>query len=223
MNNSSGSVFSGLLIVWLCLSPFVVAGIGYLAYWFARSSRRVSEELAEANRVAQLRETDSQAAHREDWLKQIGSLSFANETEVEIKFVYPLLLQLGYNNDEFNVRYKTSIQAGREVLQKEADWVIWRRGSGHTRAIMVIEAKAPGVLLDGLVQGQGRSYAIAVSAPYYILTNGGELTVYMRGVETDKLALWTQVGELGDRWDELARLVGAGVELARESSIQGEK
>lgn len=69
-----------------------------------------------------------------------------------------------------------------------------------TRTIVVIEAKAPGQPLNGAVQSQARSYAFALGAPMFLLTNGSRLQIYRRGVQFDQLVVNCTVEELVEQW-----------------------
>lgn len=213
METTSSSPLGWLLFAWVCLSPFLVTGLAIGLFLIWRKSRTTTAaanaSAAEANRMAALKDTNYRSAAREEWLSRVGALTFANEVEVEVKFVYPLLLHLGYTDADFSVRYRTNMQAGRELLQKEADWVIWKRGTNNEKAALVVEAKAPSQPLDSLVQGQARSYAFAVNAPLYVLTNGRDFEVYERGIESDTCRFKAPAGALNPQWTELERLIGA--------------
>lgn len=207
-----------LFFLLLCLSPLVAMGLGILMYWQSKrfkalqaEAKSVRERLVAAENNLVALQNDSQHALREGWLKNLRNLVYANEVEVEIKFVYPLLLYLGYQDTDFSVRYKVQIQAGREQLQKEADWVIWKRKGSDTKATLVIEAKSPLQPLDSIVQNQGRSYAFSMNAPKYVLTNGIDLMVYERGIESDRCSIQVPVRDLATRWLELSALIGADI------------
>jgi len=138
----------------------------------------------------------------------LSSGSYRNEVEVEVKFVYPLLQLLGFRGDEMNLRVPINIQAGRQVVNATADWVVTPRQS--RAASIVVEAKAPQQPLDETVIAQARSYATAIGAPMYIVTNGLELSVYRRGISADTRTFTCTAKELPRRWQALYTEVRGG-------------
>jgi hypothetical protein len=209
MESSGVTLAQSIMLGWLCISPVVVIGLAVFLYRQFKRIRSLKSELQTVETRLREAERDGEYTARQEWLQELSNLSFANEVEVEIKFVYPLLLFLGYQDSDFSVRYKVPIQAGREQLQKEADWVIWQKNGNAAKAALVIEAKAPAQPIDILVQNQGRSYAFALNAPRYILTNGVHFLVYQRGVEADRCAFQCSINDLPGRWPELVSLIGA--------------
>ncbi len=135
---------------------------------------------------------------RLQWLLTLPTLQYRNELEVEVKFIAPLVDYLGFAPDQVDLRVPVSVQVGRNTATGTADWVLWT--PAHTRPIVVIEAKAPGQPLNGAVQSQARSYAFALGAPMFLLTNGSRLQIYRRGVQTDQLVVNCTVEELVEQW-----------------------
>lgn len=109
-----------------------------------------------------------------------------NEVEVESKLIVPLLIHLGYPLNQWQQRVTVAVPVGRNVTNGEADFVVYHPNG---RVALVIEAKAPGVALDEMVQRQARSYAYALNAPHYLLANGQQLQLWQRGVEQDELVV----------------------------------
>lgn len=151
---------------------------------------------------------------RQAWLKRILTLNYANETEVELKFIYPLLRFLGFSEDQIHLRVPVQIPAGRHMISGEADWVV-DAPSGSPR--FVIEAKASQVPLTEQTMAQARSYAISLGIPLYVLTNGKAIQVYERGVNTDTCLLNISVEELPKHWDALARILTGQEQAPRKS------
>ena len=118
----------------------------------------------------------------------MGTREYLSEIEVEVKFIYPLVKFLGYSSDEFNLRKNVALKMGSQEAVGEVDWVLWDRGGaeGERKPHVIIEAKAATRALDESVVAQARSYAFALGAPYYLVTNGRELVLYRRGVEKDE-------------------------------------
>ncbi|MFC1489815.1 type I restriction enzyme HsdR N-terminal domain-containing protein [Candidatus Latescibacterota bacterium] len=147
----------------------------------------------------------------EQWLRELNERFYNNETEVEIKFIMPLMMYLGYSLDEMKNRVFVSVQAGTQALPCEADWIIVPN-TGNSEDRLLIEAKAPSVSLNSVVKKQAQSYAHTLGIPKYIITNGRQLIVYDRGVEHDQEILNLYVNEFAEQWDTIKEALGPKVE-----------
>lgn len=141
-----------------------------------------------------------------EWLHEVMTVRYRNEIEVEVKFIYPLLRFLGYRNEQIRVRENVSILVGSEERSIEADWAVY---SMDSRPILVIEAKAPETPLDNRMIKQTRSYAFALGAPLYLLTNGKELRIFEYGVSGDRCLFSSFVGNLSQNWSALTEILAA--------------
>jgi hypothetical protein len=104
--------------------------------------------------------------------------AFANEADVELCLVIPLLHGLGYEPDDIASKYPVEFREGRVGRKPEADFVCFA-GPLHNRdtSLLVVEAKRPGEALpDGRLQGE--SYAANLRAPLLLLTNGDRLEIW---------------------------------------------
>lgn len=192
--SDSGSFLSLFfcMILWL----FIAALVGVvILYNKLRQARNLISSLKVENKERTL----------EEWLEEIKTTSYRNEIEVEVKFIYPLVEQLGYKNTDFDIRVPVNIQVGRNRSRGEADWVLWNKRSGtdNQQARVVIEAKAPHQDLNEEVQAQARSYAFALNAPIYVNTNGRRIQIFHRGVQGDKCVVDCDVKELSKKWSEI--------------------
>jgi hypothetical protein len=154
------------------------------------------------------------------WFDLIEGRSFESEREVEYYFIQPLVEQLGYSEDDCSIGHSLSVYQGVKKTNVQADFVLFEgntRGSGN--ALVVIEAKRPGKKLTDDDVGQARSYAFALSVPYYLLTNGDEIRLYQfrAGMQQDVLLSTFHRRELRSRWLELYQRLhrGAIVDLKR--------
>jgi hypothetical protein len=154
------------------------------------------------------------------WFDLIGSRTFESEREVEYFFIQPFVEQLGYVEDDYSIGFSLYVYQGVKKTKVEADFVLFdgkARDIGN--ALVVIEAKRPGKKLTDDDVGQVRSYAIALSVPYYMLTNGDELRLYRfrAGMQQDVLLSTFQRSELRSRWVELSQRLNraAVVDLKR--------
>ena len=140
------------------------------------------------------------------WFDLIESRTFESEREVEYFFIQPLVEQLGYAEDDYSIGYSLFVYQGVKKTKAEADFVLFD-GKTRDNALAVIEAKRPGKRLTDDDAGQARSYAIALSVPYYMLTNGDELRLYRfrAGMQQDVLLSTFKRSELRSRWVELSQ------------------
>lgn len=147
---------------------------------------------------------------RTSWLNSMASREFKNEIEVEFKFIYPLVKYLGYSDDRFSIRHSVALKMGSQEAAGEADWVLWHhRPQGGRKPLVIIEAKAANRDLDESAVSQARSYAFAMGTPYYLVTNGRQLRLYKRGVETDERILAVDSTNFAANWEVLEEEIGA--------------
>jgi hypothetical protein len=121
-------------------------------------------------------------------LDEISTKELDTEKGVEIRFILPLLELLGYKEEDRADGYPVNIYEGVRKIVKEADFVLFN-GSNRAKdnALLVIEAKSVGKKLERHIN-QARSYAIWLGTPYYLVTNGDEIKVYLfRG------AIWSDI------------------------------
>jgi type I site-specific restriction endonuclease len=151
---------------------------------------------------------DLQQVPSNAWFDLIESRTFESEREVEYFFVQPLVEQLGYAEDDCSIGYSLSVYQGVKKTKTEADFVLFDgKGRDTENALVVIEAKRPGKKFTDADVGQARSYAIALSVPYYVLTNGDETRLYRfrAGMQQDALLNTFHRVELRSRWAELSQ------------------
>lgn len=197
-------VLAWLAVVNCFISPFLFVALLALTVFFFRHYRQTGDRLKMmAGKIGIISRT-AQNATRETWFGELGSMNYASELEVEAKFIYPMMRHLGYSAEDLRMRAPAVVRVGRQNVNGEADWIVTRDG----KPVMVIEAKNQAQPLDTDVREQARSYCFAFGAPKYILTNGRELQVFQRGVESDMLVFDCKVDALYQKWNELYRLIG---------------
>jgi hypothetical protein len=113
------------------------------------------------------------------WLTTISLKSFNSEKEVEIRFVLPLLERLGYSEEDRADGYPVEQVVGVRKTKTEADFVLFN-GLNRSKdsALMVVEAKNVGKKLADHI-GQARSYAMFLGTPYFLVTNGDDIRVFL--------------------------------------------
>jgi len=151
----------------------------------------------------------------------IGSGSFANEATVETRLVYPLLEVLGYGHKDIHSKFPVKFHEGRKGRPNEADFAVFD-GHEHNRdtSLVVVEVKHPDEEL-GSGQEQAESYAMWLRAPVYILTNGGELSVWQiqSSFESTEL-LRTSIAQLKERRGYLENLLSKDAVVRYCSSLR---
>lgn len=188
-----------IVVALICLvGP--AAAVAVVSFFFWRRSRREIADIAARLAIA---ETSAIDAQRQQWLATVPGQTYRNEIEVETKFIGPLVSFVGYTPNQIALRVPIAVQVGRSAANGQADWVLYVEG----RPRVVIEAKGPGQSLNGAVQGQARSYAYALNASTYLLTNGATVEVYRRGVQTDERLLAFPVAEIAGKWTALAAAI----------------
>ncbi|KAB0576119.1 N-6 DNA methylase [Helicobacter pullorum NCTC 12824] len=105
---------------------------------------------------------------------------FKNESDVEIKYILPLLTQiLGYDEQK-DLFWKESIDfvQGREKVRKQADLVVYK----ENKPVLLVEAKSPKESCKDNV-AQTDSYAFAKEVRYSLTINGLRLILreYLAG------------------------------------------
>lgn len=133
-------------------------------------------ELPETNLIS---DREIAAAVDDIWFSELLTKNFDSEKEVEIRFILPLLERLGYAECDRADGYQVEIYEGVRKAVKEADFVLFD-GPNRSKdnALLVIEAKATNKKLSDYI-GQARTYAIWLGTPYYLVTNGNEIRVFL--------------------------------------------
>ena len=142
----------------------------------------------------------------------------ANEADVEVRFIGPLLRHLGYTDSDIHPKYNVIFQEGRRGRPHEADFAVFN-GSIHSKntSLLVVEAKGPEEKLgDG--KEQGESYAANLRVPFLLLTNGLDFELWQIQIsaESQKVlsgSVSSITGMIGDL--ELLISKAAAIEYAR--------
>lgn len=158
------------------------------------------------NRSEKSREKESVVVPSDSWFSLMTSRVFESEREVEYYFIAPLLEQLGYEENDFAIGYPVQMYEGVKKVNKEADFVLFN-GTSRAKedALLVVEAKKTTRVLTEDAVGQARAYTMWLSTPYYIVTNGEELRVYLfRGaVQPDVMLTAFKCVDLKSNWNLL--------------------
>ena len=143
----------------------------------------------------------------QEWIQSLPTRFYENEVAVEIKFIFPLMMYLGYSLDEMRIRVPVSIHAGTQSIDCTADWIITQKTEYGNQKI-IIEVKTPTISLNDSVKQQARSYAYALDISKYVITNGRQIIVYERGVENDHEILNLDVEEFEQEWNTIKNILG---------------
>ncbi len=155
--------------------------------------------------------TIEKSPNRDDsWFEAIETRVFASEREVEQYFIAPILKNLDYTDEDCAVGFRLNIYSGVKKERKEVDFAVFD-GSLREKenALMVVEAKSSEKKLTDDAFGQARSYAFALSTPYYVVTNGNQIIVFLfRGgqVKDNEVMTFTRQ-ELREKWQEFYKIL----------------
>lgn len=178
------------------------------------------EDFSAKNKV----DTDKnhQDSASEAWLANITSKVFNSEKEVEIRFVLPILELLGYSEDDRADGYPIEQIVGVKKTKTEADFVLFN-GLNRSKdgALMVVEAKKVGKNLNDHIC-QARSYAMFLGTPYFLITNGDDIRVflYRSPIESDVEVFKSTRQHISSTFSSLFNLVSkkAIIEYKRQKS-----
>ena len=140
------------------------------------------------------------------WFEQMAAREYESEREVEHYFVLPLLEQLGYSEQDIAIGQTVEMFEGVKRVKKEADVMVYNgRGRSPADTLIVVETKDSRRAITADHAGQARGYAMWTRCPYYVVTNGMELDVWLfRGaVQQDVRILHADRGELKAAWPSL--------------------
>jgi type I site-specific restriction endonuclease len=115
-----------------------------------------------------------------------------------------------------------SVYEGVKRVTKEADFVLFN-GTEHSKeaALLIVEAKKTGRPLTEDVAGQARAYAMWLTTPYYMVTNGDEIHVYLfRGaVSPDVMLMNFKRGEMRQNWSMLFETLNKAAVVKRKKEL----
>lgn len=116
----------------------------------------------------------------EDWFKLIENRKFGSEREVEYFFIIPLLKQLNYSEDDLSIGFRVRVNDASKNFNKEADIVAFEdKNLLNQNALLLVEAKTYNKPINNDDIAQASYYCRALLTPYYIVTNGDEIRVYL--------------------------------------------
>jgi hypothetical protein len=144
----------------------------------------------------------------DEWFTLIEQSVFESEREVEYYFVMPLIEHLGYEEDDTAIGFPVQMYEGVKKVNKEADCVLFNGLSrDKADALLVIEAKKIERILTEDAVGQARAYALWLTTPYYLVTNGEDMRVYLfRGaIQPDVVLMSFNRRQMGENWSALYR------------------
>ena len=168
------------------------------------------------------KEGNNQGLEPDAWLTTISSKSFNSEKEVEIRFVLPLLERLGYSEEDRADGYPVEQVVGVRKTKTEADFVLFN-GLNRSKdsALLVVEAKNVGKKITDHI-GQARSYAMFLGTPYFFITNGDDIRVflYRSPIESDVEVFKSTRRDISSTFSTLFNLVSkkAIIEYKRQKA-----
>ncbi|HEX9989211.1 MAG TPA: type I restriction enzyme HsdR N-terminal domain-containing protein [Chloroflexia bacterium] len=144
----------------------------------------------------------------DSWFTIIEQREFESEREVEYYFIMPLLERLGYAEEDCVIGHPITIFRGTKPTRTQADVVLFN-GQGRSKddALLVVEAKKGKLTEDAI--SQARSYAQELATPYYLVTNGLDIRLYVLqgGGIPDALAMDFNRNEFKERWSAFYQIL----------------
>jgi hypothetical protein len=156
------------------------------------------------------------------WFDLMTHRIFESEREVEYYFIVPLLEKLGYVEDDFVIGFPVQMYEGVNKVKKEADFVLFNGLSRDKNdALLVVEAKRTEKIIADDAVGQARAYAMWLSVPYYLVTNGEEIRVYLfRGaVQPDLMLMTFKRPELKNQWAPFYQAINKEAVIAYKAKL----
>jgi hypothetical protein len=158
----------------------------------------------------------------DSWFDLMARRVFESEREVEYYFVVPLLEQLGYEEDDLAIGFPVQMYEGTKKVNKEADFVLFNGLSrAKEDALLIVEAKRTERILTEDAVGQARAYAMWLCTPYYIVSNGDEVRVYLfRGaIQPDVILMTFRRSDLREHWSALYQAVSKPAVIQRKATL----
>jgi hypothetical protein len=149
----------------------------------------------------------------------------ANEAEVEMQIVIPLLSALGFSINDVAPKVRVELKEGSKPGRPfEADFVAYSEAL-HDRdtSLMVVEVKKPGQCLVE-ARNQGESYAMALRAPALLLTDGVVIQVWqLQPTLENKLVLECPIAGIKAKRGSIELLISKQALIAHASNLAHKK
>jgi type I site-specific restriction endonuclease len=111
---------------------------------------------------------------------------------------------------------------GVSLVTKVADFVLFN-GTGRSKeaALLTVEAKKASRPLTEAVAGQALGYAMWLTTPYYLVTNGDEVRVYLSwgAVAPDVMLMNFKRSEMRQNWDVFFKTLNKAAVVERKKEL----
>lgn len=158
----------------------------------------------------------------DSWFSTMESREFESEREVEYYFIMPLIEHLGYGESDIAIGFRVQMFEGVKSVNKEADCVLFD-GTSRSKddALLLVEAKRQQKIITEDHVNQARSYALWLSTPYYLVTNGEDIQVHLhRGaVQSDVMLMSFKRNELRTHWTQLYQTISKTAVVAYKAKV----
>lgn len=151
---------------------------------------------------------------KDDWFDLIKTKTFRTEREVETKFIIPLLIRLGYSDDDRYDNMPVITYDGSRKVIRRADFVLSCSNCESLKGqfLLVVEAKraSKGGELEAAFK-QSKSYAFWIGCYHSLVTDGEHIEVFglsANHVKSDTLLLRCHRNDLREKFPEIYNLVG---------------
>lgn len=145
----------------------------------------------------------------------LRNVAMVSEAEVETRLILPLLESLGYGSDEITPKPGIVFQEGRKGRNPEADFIVHERPKWTKQtSLIVVEAKTP-YENSAAAKRQGESYAYATGAPFLLVSDGRELSIWQLQLSSDSTQVFAgSVSALAAYRGEIEKLISRSAAIA---------
>lgn len=146
-----------------------------------------------------------------DWFDNLTRATYRNRLEVNTRFVYRLLQNLGYPDAALQQDVPANIQADTINVRGHLDWLVHNMNGGNLgNACFAVRTIEPGSVIDDLVVSQVRSCAFAQDVPFFVVTDGTQIKVYETKERQRDSVMESPAATLPNEWDDLVDELGFG-------------
>ncbi|MGI8884722.1 MAG: type I restriction enzyme HsdR N-terminal domain-containing protein [Pyrinomonadaceae bacterium] len=135
-----------------------------------------------------------------------------------------MLKKLGYSDEDFAIGYRVRVNDASRNFNKEADIVAFDdKTNPNLNAPLLIEAKSNNKLINNDDVAQARYYCRELHTPYYMVTNGEEIRIYLyRGssYQPDHPLMNFKRSEIKQNWNFLYKHVNKSAILQYKKKLE---
>ncbi len=149
------------------------------------------------------------------WFESMASKEYESEMEIQVFFIKPLFLALGYEEDDFSYDRKIPFKVQSDKFTKRRPDVVLYNGSSRIKddALVVIEAKKcvhdpqKNAEILGSAKEEAKGYRSLFECKICVATDGHSLIVFDHTKSHKRIENVFHRSQLKDQWAELFMLL----------------